>query len=98
MDARALTLENLVTDRSALANSFKTVAQTASAADAKLLIDQTPDCLDVLVTTDGTPTAARALKPNLRYKRTFTQSPVAQHETLNTFKEMARTRLATSYC
>lgn len=49
-----LTLADLITDRPALTNSYKTVALTASAADAKLLIDQTPDCLDVLVTVDGT--------------------------------------------
>jgi len=49
-----LTLANLIADTPALTNSFKTVAPAASAADAKLLIDQTPDCLDVLVTVDGT--------------------------------------------
>jgi hypothetical protein len=57
-DATKLTLKNLLDDKdanAAVTQGFKTLAPTATLADAKAFIDQYRLCLDVFITDDGTP-------------------------------------------
>jgi hypothetical protein len=48
-----LTLKNLIEDPK-INNSFMPLAPDATLADAKDLLDKNPQCLDILVTQDGT--------------------------------------------
>jgi hypothetical protein len=52
-----LTLKNLFEDsklKDVITNSFMTLPESATLADAKDLLDKNPQCLDILVTQDGT--------------------------------------------
>jgi hypothetical protein len=52
-----LTLKNLLEDsklKDVITNSFMTLPDGATLADAKDLLDKNPQCLDILVTQDGT--------------------------------------------
>jgi CBS domain-containing protein len=57
VDESTLSLENLLEDpkiKDYIVNSFLPVAPDATLADAKDLLDKNPQCLDILVTQDGT--------------------------------------------
>ena len=57
VDESTLSLEDLLEDsklKDYIANSFLPVAPEATLADAKDLLDKNPQCLDILVTQDGT--------------------------------------------
>ena len=57
VDESTLTLKNLLEDpklKDYIVNSFMPLAPDATLADAKDLLDKNPQCLDILVTQDGT--------------------------------------------
>ena len=57
VDESTLTLKDLLEDpklKDYIVNSFMPLAPDATLADAKDLLDKNPQCLDILVTQDGT--------------------------------------------
>ena len=57
VDESTLKLKDLLEDsklKSIIVNSFMPVAENATLADAKDLLDRNQQCLDILVTKDGT--------------------------------------------